>query len=128
MAYFLGRHASPPDFDKFTYMEKIDYWAIFIGMNTMGLTGLILWFPEWFTRFLPGVWVNIAQVLHFYEAILAVVVKFFIHIGMAHLRPAVYPADTCIFTGRTSRERMKEEHPGEWRSISADRDNVIETE
>ncbi len=94
----------------------------------MGITGLILWFPEWFTRFLPGVWVNIAQVLHFYEAILAIVVKFFIHIGMAHLRPAVYPADTSIFTGRTSRERMQEEHPGEWRSIKADRENVIETE
>ena len=128
MAYFLGLRPSPPDFDKFTYMEKIDYWAIFIGMNTMGLTGLILWFPEGFTRLLPGVWVNIAQVLHFYEAILAVVVKFFIHIGMAHLRPAVYPADTSIFSGRTSPERMKAEHPGEWRAIMADRENVIEAE
>jgi hypothetical protein len=85
----------------------IDYWAIFIGMNTIGITGLILWFPEGFTRFLPGVWVNIAQVLHFYEAILAIVVKFFIHIGMTHLRPAVYPADTCIFTGRTSNRRCR---------------------
>ena len=126
MAYFLGLQPSPPNFDKFTYMEKIDYWAIFIGMNTMGLTGLILWFPEWFTRFLPGYWVNIAQVLHFYEAILAVVVKFFIHIGMAHLRPAVYPADTSIFTGRISRKRMMEEHPGEWRSIMAGRENGID--
>jgi len=117
LSYFLGRRQSPPRFDKFTYMEKIDYWALFVGMNTMGITGLVLWFPEFFTRFLPGFFVNIAQVLHFFEAILAVFVKFFIHIGLAHFRPAVYPADTSIFTGRTSPERIMEEHPGEWSVI-----------
>jgi cytochrome b subunit of formate dehydrogenase len=104
LAYFLGRKGSPPVFNKFSYMEKIEYWALFIGMNTMGITGLILWFPECVTRYLPGFWVNIAQVLHFYEAILAVVVKGFIHIGMAHFRPGVYPADTSIFTGRSHAE------------------------
>jgi cytochrome b subunit of formate dehydrogenase len=100
LAYFFGREMVPPQFKKFSYMEKIEYWALFIGMNTMGITGLVLWFPEWFTRYLPGFFVNIAQVLHFYEAILAVAVKFFIHIGMAHFRPEVYPADRSIFTGR----------------------------
>ncbi len=118
MAYFLGQRKTPPEFDKFTYMEKLDYWAIFIGMNTMGLTGLVLWFPEFFTRFIPGFFVNIAQVLHFFEAILAVLVKFFIHIGMAHFRPAVYPADMSIFTGKTTEKRIMEEHPGEWKLIS----------
>jgi cytochrome b subunit of formate dehydrogenase len=87
-------------------------------MNTMGITGLVLWFPEFFTRFLPGFFVNIAQVLHLFEAILAVAVKFFIHIGLAHFRPTVYPADTSIFTGRTSPERIMEDHPGEWSVIS----------
>jgi len=103
-AYFMGRAEKPPIFEKFTYMEKIDYWAIFVGMNTMGATGLVLWFPEFFTRFLPGVFINLAQVLHLLEAILAVVVKFFIHIGLAHFRPSVYPADMSIFTGRATRD------------------------
>ncbi len=104
LAYFLGRSEKPPVFDKFTYMEKIDYWSFFIGMNTMGATGLVLWFPEFFTRFLPGVFINLAQVLHLLEAILAVVVKLFIHIGLAHFRPSVYPADMSIFTGRAARD------------------------
>lgn len=117
MAYFLGRRDTPPDFDRFTYMEKIDYWAIFIGMNTMGITGLVLWFPEAVTRFLPGFFVNIAQVLHFYEAIAAIAVKFFIHIGLAHFRPSVYPGDTSIFTGRTTREKIMAEHSGQWRRM-----------
>ncbi|MCJ8499596.1 formate dehydrogenase subunit gamma [Desulfatitalea alkaliphila] len=102
VGYFLGTRPQAPQFDKFSYMEKIDYWAVFIGMNTMGITGLLLWFPEFFTLWLPGFFINLAQVLHFYEALLAIVIKFFIHIGMAHLRPAVYPADMSIFTGRAT--------------------------
>ncbi len=112
--YFIGKKEAPPKFDRFNYMEKVDYWAVFIGMNTMGLTGLILWFPEAFTRVLPGFFVNLAQILHFYEAFLAVIVKFFIHAAMAHLRPEVYPADKSIFSGKTTEHRIKTEHPGEW--------------
>ncbi|MDP2863965.1 MAG: cytochrome b/b6 domain-containing protein [Desulfobacterales bacterium] len=104
LAYFFGLEKTPPRFDKFSYMEKIEYWALFIGMNTMGITGLVLWYPECFTRYLPGFFVNLAQVLHFYEALLAIVVKFFIHIGMVHFRPEIYPADTSIFTGRSHTE------------------------
>jgi cytochrome b subunit of formate dehydrogenase len=126
LRYFLGRSKAPPKFDKFTYMEKIDYWALFIGMNTMGITGLVLWFPEFFTRFIPGYFINIARVLHFFEAILAVAVKFFIHIGLAHFRPAVYPADKSIFTGRTTKEKIIEEHPGEWSAVHGGGDSPVE--
>jgi cytochrome b subunit of formate dehydrogenase len=103
-------------------MEKLDYWALFIGMNTMGLTGLVLWFPEYFTRYIPGFFVNIAQVLHFFEAILAVLVKVFIHIGLVTLRPSVYPADTSIFTGKIAKDRMMTEHAGEWQLTSGSDD------
>jgi cytochrome b subunit of formate dehydrogenase len=126
MAYFLGRREAPPAFDRFTYIEKIDYWAIFIGMNTMGITGLVLWFPEVFTRFLPGFFVNIAQVLHFWEAIAAIVIKFFIHIGLAHFRPAVYPADMSIFSGRTTKEKIMQEHPAQWQRMTATEDSEAE--
>ena len=126
LRYFLGRSESPPKFDKFTYMEKIDYWALFIGMNTMGITGLVLWFPEFFTRFIPGYFINIARVLHFFEAILAVAVKLFIHIGLAHFRPTVYPADKSIFTGRTTKEKIIAEHPGEWTAVHDGSDSARE--
>jgi len=111
--YFFGKE-KPPAFNRYTYWEKLDYWAMLGGMNTMGLTGLVLWFPVFFTGFLPGVLVNVARVLHLYEAILAVALKFVVHLATAHLRPEVYPADQSIFTGKTTPERMKHEHPGEW--------------
>jgi cytochrome b subunit of formate dehydrogenase len=111
--YFFGKER-PPAFNRFTYWEKLDYWAMLGGMNTMGLTGLVLWFPVFFTGFLPGVLVNVARVLHLYEAILAVALKFVVHLATAHLRPEVYPADKSIFTGRTSLGKIRREHPGEW--------------
>jgi len=116
--YLLGIRATPPPFDRFAYWEKLDYWTLFIGMQTMGLTGILLWFPEFFSRFLPGVCINLAQVLHFDEAILAVLYKFFIHTTVRHLRPEVYPGDWTIFTGQVTKETIMRAHPGEWALMS----------
>lgn len=117
LRFVLGRSKTPPRFERFTYLEKIDYWAVFVGMNTMGLTGLLLWFPEFFSSFLPGFFVNIARILHFFEALLAIVIKFIIHGGMAHFRPSVYPGDSTIFSGKTTEAKMKAEHPLEWERL-----------
>jgi len=116
MRYFFGK-GRLPTFNRFTYWEKFDYLAIFLGMNTMGLTGLILWTPEFFSRLLPGYFINLAQVLHLYEAILAVALKFVVHLISAHLRPEVFPIEKSIFNGRTTREKIMREHPGEWEHI-----------
>jgi len=117
--YILGRREAPPAFDRFTYWEKFDFWTLFIGMQTMGLTGLFLWFPEFFSRFFPGLFINLAQVLHFDEAVLAVLYKFFIHTTVRHLRPTVYPGDWVIFNGFVTKETMMRAHPGEWASLNA---------
>jgi cytochrome b subunit of formate dehydrogenase len=114
VAYIIGFRKTPPPFERFTYWEKLDYWTLFIGMQTMTMTGLLLWFPEFFSRYLPSMSFNLAQVLHFDEAILAVLYKFFIHTTVRHLRPEVYPGDWTIFTGKVTEETMKRAHPGEW--------------
>ena len=116
IGYFFGK-GPVPRFNRFTYWEKFDYLALFLGMNTMGLTGLFLWFPEFFAGLLPGVFINLAQVLHLYEAILAVALKFVVHLVTTHLRPETFPLEKTIFTGKTTREKMIHEHPGEWESL-----------
>ena len=60
-----------PQFDRWTYWEKFDYFAVFWGVAIIGASGLIMWFPEFFTRFLPGWVINIALILHSDEALLA---------------------------------------------------------
>ncbi len=123
--YFFG-NPKLPEFNRFAYWEKFDYLAIFLGMNTMGLTGLFLWFPEFFSTILPGYFINIAQVLHLYEAIIAVALKFVVHLASAHLRPEIFPMEKSIFNGRTTREKMMREHPGEWKTLAAAKGSAVE--
>jgi cytochrome b subunit of formate dehydrogenase/nitrate reductase gamma subunit/nitrate reductase cytochrome c-type subunit len=116
LAYFWGR-GEPPKFGRFTYWEKFDYWAVFWGIAFIGGSGLVLWFPEFFSRFLPGVFLNIAYTIHSDEALLAMGFIFIVHLYNAHLRSNVFPMDQSIFSGKIEAEEMKERHPLEWEDL-----------
>ena len=51
--------------------------------------GLFLWFPVFFSRFLPGWIFNVALLIHGEEALLAVGFIFTMHFFNGHLRPEV---------------------------------------
>jgi len=107
----LGPH---PKFDRFSYMEKFDYWAVFWGVAIIGGSGLLLWFPTFFARFLPGWLFNVATIVHGDEALLALGFIFTIHFFNVHLRPEKFPIDLVIFTGRATAAYFEEEHPLEY--------------
>jgi len=88
-----------PRFKRFSYMEKFDYFAVFFGVLVMGSSGLILWFPMFFTGFLPGWVINAAKLVHSKEAILAVCYVFAIHFFNVHLRPLNLPMSLAMFDG-----------------------------
>ena len=114
--WFL-RLGPQPRFDHFTYWEKFDYWAVFWGMGIIGGSGLVLWFPEFFSKFLPGSWFNIALLVHGEEGLLAVGFIFTIHFFNSHLRPDKFPMDPVIFTGRVSHRELMEERPAEYERL-----------
>jgi cytochrome b subunit of formate dehydrogenase len=116
LRWFL-RLGPRPSFDHFTYWEKFDYWAVFWGMAIIGGSGLMLWFPGLFSRLLPGSLFNIALLIHREEALLAVGFIFTIHFFNSHLRPEKFPMDTVIFTGRVTREELREERPAEFERL-----------
>jgi cytochrome b subunit of formate dehydrogenase len=103
-----------PRFGRFTYWEKFDYLAVFWGMPIIGITGFILWFDEFFARFLPGWWFNVALLVHGEEALLAAGFIFTIHYFNTHLRPEKFPMDLVIFTGRVNEVELREERPEEY--------------
>ena len=111
--WFLGR-GPQPRFDRYSYMEKFDYLGVFWGVAIIGASGLLLWFPEFFARFLPGWAFNVATIVHGDEALLALSFIFTIHFFNVHLRPEKVPMDLVIFTGRATAHYMKEEHPLEY--------------
>src|SRR4030043_2007366 len=119
ITYFLGK-GDPPRFGKFTYWEKFDYWAVFWGIAFIGGSGLLLWFPEFFSRFLPGILLNIAYTIHSDEALLAIGFIFIVHVYNAHFRANVFPMDRSIFTGKIEAKEMIERHPLEWDELNKD--------
>ena len=106
--WFLGR-GPRPQFDRWTYWEKFDYFAVFWGVGIIGATGLIMWFPVAFTQVLPGWIINLAMIVHSDEALLAAGFIFTFHFFNVHFRPEKFPMDPVIFSGRISRTEMLHE-------------------
>jgi cytochrome b subunit of formate dehydrogenase len=113
LRWFIGR-GPRPRFDRYTYWEKFDYWAVFWGMAIIGGSGLLLWFPELFARFVPGWVFNVALLVHGEEALLAVGFIFTLHFFNGHLRPEKFPMDPVIFTGSLTEAELRDERPDEY--------------
>jgi len=117
--WFLGQ-GPRPQFDRWTYWEKFDYWAVFWGVGMIGVSGLFLWFPVFFGRFMPGWAFNVATIIHSDEALLAAGFIFTIHFFNTHMRPEKFPMDTVIFTGKLTLEEFRHERPLEYERLAAE--------
>lgn len=117
LGYFLYRRPRP-ELDRWSYWEKFDYLAVFWGVVIIGFSGLMLWFPGFFTRFLPGWALNAAAIIHGDEALLAVGFIVIFHFFHTHLRPESFPLDPVIFTGSMPLERFKEERALEYQRLA----------
>jgi cytochrome b subunit of formate dehydrogenase len=106
--WFLGSGPKPA-FERWTYWEKFDYWAVFWGVGIIGTSGLMLWFPNLFSLLLPGQILNVAKIVHSEEALLATSFIFAIHFFGTHLRPEKFPIDMSVLSGFVSEEEMLEE-------------------
>ncbi len=116
--WFVG--AGPrPQYGRWTYWEKFDYFAVFWGIFVIGSTGVMLWFPETFTRVLPGWLINVATIIHSDEALLATGFIFTVHFFNTHLRPEKFPMDTVVFTGRMPIAEFKRDKPAEYEALVA---------
>jgi cytochrome b subunit of formate dehydrogenase len=116
LKWFVGK-GKRPEYGRWTYWEKFDYFAVFWGVAVIGATGLLLWFPTFFTRFVPGWMLNVATTIHSDEALLAVGFIFTIHFFNTHFRPERFPIDTVIFTGGIPLEEFKRDRPREYRQL-----------
>ena len=118
MKWFL-RRGPKPEYGRWTYWEKFDYFAVFWGIFIIGSTGLTLWFPVFFTRIIPGSFINVATIIHSDEALLATGFIFTVHFFNTHLRPEKFPMDTSIFTGHVALSELKRDKPREYAALLA---------
>ncbi len=122
--YFLGLRSEKPKFAQFAFHEKFEYWAVCFGTVMMGASGLILMFPIFISRVLPGWAISLATVVHASEALLAAVVLMIWHFYNVHLKPGVLPMNWAWLTGRMPAHAYDEDHgahvdqlrkKGEWK-------------
>lgn len=116
LKWFLGK-GERPQYGRWTYWEKFDYFAVFWGMLVIGSTGMTLWFPEFFTNFVPGWMINVATIIHSDEALLATGFIFTIHFFNTHLRPEKFPMDIVIFSGMVPLDEFKLDRPEEYEEL-----------
>jgi len=116
--YYLGISKRKPQFKRFNYAEKMEYWALVWGTFVMALTGVMIWFKVLFGSRLPGWTIDVATAVHFYEAILATLAIIVWHFYMIIFDPDTYPMNWAWLDGKMSLEHYEEEHALDTETIS----------
>ena len=115
--WFVGL-GPKPTFDRWTYWEKFDYWAVFWGVAIIGGSGTMLAFPTVTAAYLPGWVFNVLTLVHGEEAFLAAVFLFTVHFFNNHFRPdKLPPPDVVMFTGSVPLEEFMSEHPAHYKRL-----------
>jgi cytochrome b subunit of formate dehydrogenase len=113
----LGISKVKPKLDRFSYVEKAEYWALVWGTIIMSATGFILWFDNTFIGLLTKLGWDVARTIHYYEAWLAFLAIIVWHIYFVIFNPDVYPMNLAWIKGTLTEEEMAHEHPKELERI-----------
>ncbi|MBR9975815.1 MAG: cytochrome b/b6 domain-containing protein [Bacteroidetes bacterium] len=117
LKYNIGLSEIKPKFERFSYIEKAEYWALVWGNIVMGATGVLMWFDEYFLDIFTKVGYDVARSIHYYEAWLATLAILVWHIYFVIFNPDVYPMNLAWLKGTITEEEMEDEHPLELERI-----------
>ena len=111
VGYNLGYRKRLPEYARFNYVEKAEYWALVWGTAVMAITGVLLWSHDWILARLPYAMsvLDVTTAIHFYEAILATFAIVIWHFYAVIFDPDVYPLKWTFFTGRAPEHEVREE-------------------
>lgn len=115
LTYNLGFSKTYPQMGRYTFEEKMEYWAFVWGAIVMGATGFMMWNPISTVRFLPGEAIPAAKAAHGGEALLAVLAIIIWHMYGVHIKRF----NKSMFTGKMGEAEMLHEHPLELADIKA---------
>jgi formate dehydrogenase gamma subunit len=111
MFFLLGKSKTKPKLGRFSYIEKMEYWAVVWGTVIMTVTGGILWFKDFFFKYVGISGMIISTAIHYYEAILASFAILVWHFYFVFLNPDVFPMNKAWIKGYLTKEQMEHEHP-----------------
>jgi cytochrome b subunit of formate dehydrogenase len=110
VSYYLGLSSRKPEFARFNYAEKAEYWALVWGMVVMAVTGVMLWAKVLVGNHMPRWWLDVATAIHFYEAVLATLAIIVWHFYQVFFDPDVYPMNWAWWDGKMTLHHYRDEH------------------
>lgn len=113
--YNIGFAKTYPQMGRYTFEEKMEYWAFVWGTAVMTITGFLMWNPITSTKYLPGEFVPAAKAAHGGEAVLAVLAIIIWHMYGVHIKRL----NKAMFNGKQTEAEMLHEHPLELADIKA---------
>ena len=117
--FFINRPAKELKMPRFNFREKLEYLGLIWGTIVMTVTGFILWFKTGWLMYFPMWTWDVAQAIHFYEAILATLTIIVWHLYSVVFNPDIYPMSWAWITGDLTEHEMEEEHGLELDKIKA---------
>jgi len=128
VSYLFDRTDKMPLMGRYAWYQKLEYWASVIGACIVISTGILMWGFEPFIKLVPLPLLHYAQMIHGWEAVLAVLVILVHHLYHTVLNPVVFPMDFSWLTGKTRYAVMEHEHPLELMDIEGDKSNNPHTD
>jgi len=115
LGYNVGLRKHQAQQDRYTFEEKLEYWAVVWGTIIMGLTGFMMWNPILTTSVMNGEVIPAAKVAHGLEAVLAILSILIWHMYSVFIKYF----NKAMYIGYISEHEMLEEHPIELANIKA---------
>jgi formate dehydrogenase gamma subunit len=115
LLFYIGIRKNHVQQGRYTFEEKMEYWAVVWGTVIMVVTGFMMWNPIATTKILAGEFIPAAKYAHGAEAILAVLSILLWHFYHVLIRTF----NRSMFTGKLKEKDMLEDHPIELADIKA---------
>lgn len=112
--YSLKYSDKHPNFGRYTWKQKFEYFGAGFGAVVMGFTGILMWQPFEAMKYLPIGFIQIANLFHTWEAVLASLAVFIGHFYDEHFDKFF---NSSWITGNIPEEEMKHEHPAEYELV-----------
>jgi cytochrome b subunit of formate dehydrogenase len=110
-----------PEYGRYNFIEKFEYWAVAWGSVVMIISGFFMWNVELSLSIFP-LWIHdIFIIVHGYEAILAFLAVIIWHMYNVHFNPEVFPMSKVWLTGKITGKELRTLHPLEYKNILKER-------
>ena len=115
--YDIGKIDKKPEFDRYSYKEKMQYWIISFLILIMVLSGIILMFHNYFFAIFPKWIIDLSLSLHSWLATIVIIFLILWHFYIVHLSPSNFPVNLSFWDGYVDEDWLKENHYLEYKKI-----------